>query len=709
MLASRDPSDRAMPLATAPGPSPTIANDATAFAARADAAVAARDGDEIEALITEDAEIVDHRTGRSFGRAERLAGFRALLSGARDPVSRHEPIAALGSSLALLHRTLSASGFSGPDLGAAAYHIEELCVVRADPGGRCERGDLFAVDQLADAVARLYTRHAELLPEGPGRARAAAIARSVSTVLGPPDPDHVRPALALDVRYADHRVLGWGPARGVVAFVRALRTLRDALPEVEAHTIEVLALRADALLVRRTVAGELRAAGDRYRRRPLVLWAFGADGRVTHWEQFDGDQREQALARFDALAAPPVRATLLESTATRSVDRFDRAWASGDWAALAALHAPGFHFSDRRPAMELEQDREAFLEFTRPLFERKATQVSREVLATRGDRLALIVLRFAAGDRAAVGGDSLFVIEVNPRGERVALVRFGPGDRNAAQAELDARYAAGEATEHSAMWAALWDVRRAFAALDWDRLTSLVSADLVAEDHRLLGWGTAHSAEEYAAALRPVTELLPDVALRLDHLVLEERAALFVASWIGGEAAGAFEIPVVIVFRANSDRRIDRVYHYNIEQIGAARARLAELSAAPQVAPTGATAAFDRIQAAYQAGDWRALRALCAPGVEVDDRRRHALLAIDLDQWIADWRDARAQGLRFARRLVATERDRVALERVTWNGDGAEFQHLWLIETDEQGRIAASITFDLDDEPAARAEAQRRQ
>jgi SnoaL-like domain len=688
---------------------PGIANAATVFGARADAAVAARDGDEIEALIAEAAEIVDHRIGRSFGRTERLAGLRALLSGARDPASRHEPIAALGRSLALLHRTLSASGFSNPALDAAAYHIEELCVVQADPEGRCERGELFAVDQLGDAVARLYQRHAELIPEGSGRARAAAIARSVATVLGPPDPDRVRPALALDVRYADHRVLGWGPARGVVAFVRALRTLRDALPEVEAQTIEVLALRADALLVRRTVAGELSAAGDRYRRRPLVLWAFGADGRVAHWEQFDGDQREQALARFDELAVPPVRPTLLESTATRSVDRFDRAWATSDWPALAALHAPGFHFSDRRPAMQLEQDRGTHLDFTRPLFDRKASQVSREVLATRGDRLVLIALRFAASEGKAVAGESLLVIEVNARGERVALVRFGPADRSAAHAELDARYAAGEATDHPAMWAALWDVRRAFAARDWDRLTSLVSADLVAEDHRLLGWGTVHSAEQYAAALRPVTELRPDVALRLDHLVLDERAALFVASWIGGEGAAAFEIPVVIVFRANSEGRIDRVYHYNIEQIGAARARLAELSAAPQVVPNAATAAVDRIEAAYEAGDWHALRALCAPDVEIDDRRRHVLVASDLDQWIADWRDARAQRLRLARRLVAAEGDHVALERVTWSGDGAEVQHLWLIETDEPGRIAAIFAFDLDDEAAAREEAQRRQ
>ena len=173
----------------------------------------------------------------------------------------------------------------------------------------------------------------------------------------------------------------------------------------------------------------------------------------------------------------------------------------------------------------------------RPLFEMQASRSSQEVLATRGERLVLIVLRFAGadGDIGPSETESLMVIEVDERGDRIALVRFDAGDRDAAHAELDARYAAGEATRHPAMRAALWDVRRALAAHDWDRLTRLVAADLVAEDHRLLGWGIARSAERYAAAIRPLTELQSDVALRLDHLQLRDRAALFVAA---GPAAG---------------------------------------------------------------------------------------------------------------------------------------------------------------------------
>jgi hypothetical protein len=504
------------------------ANAAVALGARIDATVTRRDVAALDAVIA--MEMLDHRTGETSGREERLARLRSLLAAARNPVSRHEPLAALGDSLALARRILSASGFEGESSDTGAYRVEELCLIEVDRDGRSARTELFAADRLGNALARLYERHAERLREGPARTRAAEIARSIATVLGPPEPDRVRPALALDVRYADHRALGWGAAHGIVAFVRALRTLRGAMTSVESHTIEVLAARSDGLLVRRTVAGELTGSGDRYRRRPIVLWCFGADGRVSHWEQFDADQHDPALARFDELGAPPAPARLFENAATSAIDRFDRAWAI------------------------------------------------REVLATRGDRLALVRLKASDGveDGSPGPADSLLAVEVNERGERRALVRFDAADRGAAHAELDARYAAGEARHHPEMWDALWDVPRAFAARDWDRLTRLVAADLVAEDHRPLGWGVVRSAEGYAAAIRPLAELRSDVTLRLDHLVLRERTALFVASWTGGGATQPFEIPVVIVFRAR-DRRVDRVHHYNLDQVEAARAQLEAL------------------------------------------------------------------------------------------------------------------------------------
>src|SRR5262249_7614207 len=155
--------------------------------------------------------------------------------------------------------------------------------------------------------------YAERLTEGPERTRATAIARSVAVALAPPDPDRLRPVIALDVLYADHRSLGWGTTRGQAAFVRAVRTVREAVKDIEVHTDRPLALRTDALLVRRTVSGQRTDGGGQIRRRPIALWAFGPDGRLSHWEQYDHDDLEAALARFDALARPAVAVRLLEN------------------------------------------------------------------------------------------------------------------------------------------------------------------------------------------------------------------------------------------------------------------------------------------------------------------------------------------------------------------------------------------------------------
>src|SRR5262249_1076605 len=75
-------------------------NAATANAARAEAAIAARDADVLPSLIADDAEFFEHSTGATYGQPGMLLTWRSLLK-ARDPSYRHEPLATLGTSLAL--------------------------------------------------------------------------------------------------------------------------------------------------------------------------------------------------------------------------------------------------------------------------------------------------------------------------------------------------------------------------------------------------------------------------------------------------------------------------------------------------------------------------------------------------------------------------------------------------------------------------------
>jgi hypothetical protein len=97
------------------------ANAAVALGARIDATVTRRDVAALDAVIA--MEMLDHRTGETSGREERLARLRSLLAAARNPVSRHEPLAALGDSLALARRILSASGFEGESSDTGAYRV----------------------------------------------------------------------------------------------------------------------------------------------------------------------------------------------------------------------------------------------------------------------------------------------------------------------------------------------------------------------------------------------------------------------------------------------------------------------------------------------------------------------------------------------------------------------------------------------------------
>src|SRR5204862_6717087 len=124
--------------------------------------------------------------------------------------------------------------------------------VEAGVQGQRRRAEIFAVDRLGDAVARLYERHAELLPDGSARARAAATARSVLATVGwgPVDVDRTAASLAPAVEFVDHRRFGFPPTTGTEAYLRRLGTLREVSDDSTLRADDVLNLRSDALLVR---------------------------------------------------------------------------------------------------------------------------------------------------------------------------------------------------------------------------------------------------------------------------------------------------------------------------------------------------------------------------------------------------------------------------------------------------------------------------
>jgi ketosteroid isomerase-like protein len=555
------------------------ANAATANNARFAAALTARDGDAISNLMAEDAEIVEHPTGAVYDREGVLRSIRSLLA-ARAPTFRQETLATLGDRLALSRVVYGAGGLVRGQFDVGAYETDNIHVVEVDADGRRRRTERFAVERLGDAVARLYERYADLMPEGPGRARATATARAVATILGPLDRDRYGTAFTPTLRFDDHRRVGVGSLHGVDAFMGGIRALLDVADTIANRLDDVLGLSADAFLARWTNFGTDRAGGGAFERPFLLLWVFGPDGLAIRGEQFDAECEAQALARLDELTATPV-CVPFENAATRASDRFAAAWEARDWGRISAHFTPEFRALDRRRFIQLDLDRDQHVETLRMRFEMSRSDFSAQVLATRGERFALGWHRYELADRDVGQSElrGLWVSEVDECGVPLVVVLFDPDDFDAAYAELDDRYAAGEATPFAGATAWRRTFADALAGRDWGALADLYTPDLVITDHRPLGWETLRGPAAFIDSLRSLVDLSPDVRLRSDHVRMGERAHFQMFTWIGTREGGAFEVPKLVVSENDGRGKIRRIDVYDVDQFDEARACFEALAA----------------------------------------------------------------------------------------------------------------------------------
>src|SRR5262249_39611634 len=197
------------------------------------------------------------------------------------------------------------------------------------------------------------------------------------------------------------------------------------------------------------------------------------------------------------------------------------------------------------------------LEGVRFIFELRSSRFTERVLATRGNRLALVRVRIEAsegGDTGPSEAEYLQVNDVDDHGDAVALVAFDPDDLDAAYPELDARYAAGEAAPYAAALEFGQRVQRANAARDLEALAALCAPDFVVQDHSPLGWGTL-DRPTYLESLKVAFALTQGSRVRTDHLWLSDRGVLGVHLVHGTYEGGAFEQPRVTVSELDAQGR----------------------------------------------------------------------------------------------------------------------------------------------------------
>ena len=103
----------------------------------------------------------------------------------------------------------------------------------------------------------------------------------------------------------------------------------------------------------------------------------------------------------------------------------------------------------------------------------------------------------------------LIIAEIDTDERITAHVAFDPDDIDAAFAELDARYLAGEAAAHAHTWSV---IAQAYAALNRHELPA-TTPDSVYIDHRPV---VRIEAGDLAASLRATWDLAPDISIYVE-------------------------------------------------------------------------------------------------------------------------------------------------------------------------------------------------
>jgi class 3 adenylate cyclase/tetratricopeptide (TPR) repeat protein len=736
----------AMPGATAPRVDATDAaqrrvrrrvrtNAATAMQARFDAALAARDFDGIVAVFHEDHQEIDHPTGSSYGREAAVASLRRLFR-SHDPHYQAEPLATLGEFLLLVRRRSGAAGTTSARYDVGTYENVAIQLFEVDASGLCRRAEVFAADQLGNAIVRLYERYAELLPDGPARQRAAVTARAIAYSLT----DCVASDMSLlfDPSYADvdHRSVGYGTLSTDQAakLVESQRALADGL---RLRVEDVLALRPDGLVRRTTTSGTWRGGGGAFERTVCILSTFAPDGRAARQETFDSDREAEALARFDQITGAQrqasVRRRVQANAATRGIDRFRAVLAARDGVALAEVFGASLN-AVHHPTRATYGRRE-MLSTWRSIMKAERMDFRSETLASLGDALALerhlLSIEGLREDHVAGFGrsefDELALIEADDRERWVHCEIFAADRLRSAIVRLYERYA--ESLPEGAARTRARKTVPSLAAFDGpidpDRLALVYAPSFECIDHRILGTWSAHGPDEWRRHWQGQADLAAGVMLRDDDVLALGPAAIALRQTFFGTglaSGGAFENAIISVVTLGAEGLVTRTEVFEPEREAEALARFDELcqgatsAEPPQPFANAASRLLQRGIRCWAARDWDGLLAELSPALRMDDRRRMMRLEIGYTDFIAQFRMLFDQpASRWHATLLATRGERLSLHRTSFAAEVAEGggaleadDHLSLTEVDRDGRWIASVTFDLADEDAAYAELDAR-
>ncbi|OBJ37747.1 hypothetical protein A5630_04075 [Mycolicibacterium mucogenicum] len=477
---------------------------------------------------------------------------------------------------------------------------------------------------------------------------------------------------------------------------------------------DVIAVRGECLALARVRVGTADVSAGAPQDEFLQVYGVDSEGRVIFQVWFDPEDMHAAIAELDAQYAwlqhpPQVRP---DNMASRVVGGYLRQFAARDWDALAAILDDDVVIDDRRRVVNagIRHGREAEILGLRVYADSGITHMSFVVVATRGEYLARVRVSAAVGGSSDFRTEMMVVFEVNPDEQITAVVVFDLEDVDAATAELDARYLAGEAAPHAHSWST---VLRAYDALNRHELPD-TTVDMVSIDNRLIASFVPGGIKEYTVL---AWEQVPDISFRIEsvHLLADDGAIITHA--LSGTSRDGFEAEWREIHLMTIDGELfSRSEMFDEGNFAGALARFAELHVQTRPLENTASHVYERYFSSYAARDWAAMAEMCAEDVVLDDRR--ALIGTG----VLRGREATTGNMRaiaeFAvtlstSRIIATRGERLALilARFASTIDEAEpfYANMLIVaEIDVAERIAAFVTFDPEEVHAAFAELEAR-
>ena len=382
------------------------------------------------------------------------------------------------------------------------------------------------------------------------------------------------------------------------------------------------------------------------------------DGRVRSLTMFDERDLDGALGeldrryqqQLDVLATAAPRPNQAWESVVAAWEAFDRR----DWDGFVRCHVPAqIHDSRHRGNAHILVGSEAFRS-SRVLWEMDEAEIERRLVATEGDRVALVQYEVHGSDGAvgAIEFLALNVIEIAEDGRIARQIQFDPEDADAAIERMHGR-ARASAPAPNAAARLVAEQESAFARRDWESFRAGYGSGFTVDDRKRTA-ALPFDEEQSIATLRYAFDLpglqwhRPLVATRGDRLALarDELVSRLETNEIDYESSS------LTLVELDADGRVARHTVFDIDGVLAAVTEL----------------------------DARAAALSDDPAIP----RNLAARSVGRDGWV----------------LSSALGDRVCVHETP--------ESLVVHEVDQHGAIVAEATFDLADRRGAADEAARR-